>query len=36
MEMMFSVGHDPRLYNENPMPAESELKKSLETAVEDD
>jgi hypothetical protein len=34
---VFSVGAAPRLYNEDPRPAEkSELRKSLDTAVEDD
>jgi hypothetical protein len=36
MEMLFSVGSDPRLYNENPKPAETELWESLATAVEVD
>jgi hypothetical protein len=36
METVFSVGSNPRLYNEDPWPAEIELRKSLETAVEDD
>jgi hypothetical protein len=36
MEMVFSVGSDPRLYNEDPRLAEIELRVSLETAVEDD
>jgi hypothetical protein len=36
MESMFSVGSDPRLYNENPRPAELELRKFLEMAVEND
>jgi hypothetical protein len=33
---MFSVGANPRLYKEDPRPAELELRKSLEMAVEDD
>jgi hypothetical protein len=33
-ETLFSVGSDPRLYNEDPRPAKSELKDSLEMAVE--
>jgi hypothetical protein len=36
MEIVFSVGSHPRLYNEYPRPAEIELRKSLEVAVEDD
>jgi hypothetical protein len=36
METVFSVGSDLRLYKEDPKPAESELRESLETAVEDD
>jgi hypothetical protein len=36
MEIVFSVGSAPRLYNEDPRRAESELRESLETAVEDD
>jgi hypothetical protein len=36
METVFSVGSTPRLYNEDPKPAEIELRESLETAVEDD
>jgi hypothetical protein len=32
---VFSVGADPRPYNEDPRPAELELKESLEMAVED-
>jgi hypothetical protein len=35
METVFSVGSDPRLYNED-RPAELELKESFEMAVEDD
>jgi hypothetical protein len=35
-ETAFSAGSDPRLYNEDPRPAEIELKESLESAVEDD
>jgi hypothetical protein len=35
METVFSVGVDPRLHNENPRPAEIELRESLETAVAD-
>jgi hypothetical protein len=34
--MVFSVGADPRLYNEDLRPAEIELRESLETAVEND
>jgi hypothetical protein len=33
---VFSVGSDPRLYNEESRPAEKELRESLEMAVEDD
>jgi hypothetical protein len=33
MEKMFYVGSAPRLYKEDPRPAESELRESLETAV---
>jgi hypothetical protein len=33
---MFSVGFTPRLYNEDPKPAEPELREPLEAAVEDD
>jgi hypothetical protein len=36
METAFSVESDPRLYNEDPRLAESELAKPLETTVEDD
>jgi hypothetical protein len=37
METVFSLGSAPRLYNEDPRPAERiELRESLETAVEDD
>jgi hypothetical protein len=36
METVFSVGAAPRLYNEDQKPAELELRKSLEMAVEDD
>jgi hypothetical protein len=36
METMFSVGSDPRLYNEDPMPPETELREFLGTAVKDD
>jgi hypothetical protein len=36
METVFSVGSDPRLYSENPRPAEIELREYLEMAVEDD
>jgi hypothetical protein len=36
VETVFSVGSEPRLYNEDPRPAEVELTESLETAVEDD
>jgi hypothetical protein len=36
MESVFSVGSAPRLYNEDPRPAEIELRDPLETAVEDD
>jgi hypothetical protein len=34
--MVFSVGSVPALYNEDLRPAESELRESLETAVDDD
>jgi hypothetical protein len=34
--VVFSVGADPRLYNEDPRPAEIESRESLETTVEDD
>jgi hypothetical protein len=34
--MVFSVGADPRLYNEDPRTAEIVLMESLEMAVEDD
>jgi hypothetical protein len=33
---VFSVGADPRLYNEDPKTAEIELRKSPQMAVEDD
>jgi hypothetical protein len=33
---VFSVGAYPRIYNEDPRPAEIELRESLEAAVEDD
>jgi hypothetical protein len=36
METVFSVASALRLYNEDPRPAEGYLRKSLETAVEDD
>jgi hypothetical protein len=36
METVFSLGSAPRLYNENPRPAEIEMRESLEAAVEDD
>jgi hypothetical protein len=36
MEIVFSVGSVPRLYNEDPRPAELELRESLETAIEDE
>jgi hypothetical protein len=36
MKMVFSVRSDPRLYNENPRPAEIELREFLEMAVEGD
>jgi hypothetical protein len=36
METVFSVGSDPRLYDEDPRPAEVEFRESLESAVEDD
>jgi hypothetical protein len=32
METVFSVGSDPRLYKENPRPAEEKLKESFEMA----
>jgi hypothetical protein len=34
--MVFSVGSAPKLYNEDPSPAEIELRESREMAVEDD
>jgi hypothetical protein len=34
--MVFSVGADPRLHNEDPRPAEIELREPYETAVEVD
>jgi hypothetical protein len=34
--MVFSVGSFPRLCNEDPRPAETELRESFEMAVEDD
>jgi hypothetical protein len=34
--LLFSVGADPRLYNEDPRPADIELRESLEMVVEDD
>jgi hypothetical protein len=33
MDIVFSVGSNPRLYNENPKPAEL-IRESLEMAVE--
>jgi hypothetical protein len=36
MEIVFSVGSDPRLYNEDPRPIETELRESLRMAVEED
>jgi hypothetical protein len=36
MEMVFSVGSSPKLYIEDPRPAESILRESLETAVDHD
>jgi hypothetical protein len=36
MESVFSVGSSPRLHNEDPRPAEIELRESLEMAAEDD
>jgi hypothetical protein len=33
---VFCVGSTPRLYNEDPRPAEKKLRESLERAVEDD
>jgi hypothetical protein len=36
METVFYFGSAPRLHNEDPKPAEKELRESLETAVEDD
>jgi hypothetical protein len=36
MQMVFSVGSVPRLYNEDPKPADSELRESLVATVEDD
>jgi hypothetical protein len=34
METVFFAGSIPRLYNENPRPAELELRETLEIAVE--
>jgi hypothetical protein len=34
MKTVFSIESDLRLYNEDPRPAEIELRESLETAVE--
>jgi hypothetical protein len=34
METVFSVGSTPKLYKEDPRPAEIELRDCLETAVE--
>jgi hypothetical protein len=36
MKTVFSAGSDPRLYDEDPSPIETEVRQSLETAVEDD
>jgi hypothetical protein len=36
MEKVFSVGSAPVLYNEDPSPADLDLRESLMTAVEDD
>jgi hypothetical protein len=36
METVFSVGSNPRLYNEDLRLAELEFRKSLEMAIEDD
>jgi hypothetical protein len=36
MEVVFSVGSAPMLYNEDPRLAEIELRESLETADVDD
>jgi hypothetical protein len=36
METAFSDASDPRMYNEDPRPAELELRESLEMTVEDD
>jgi hypothetical protein len=36
METVFSVGPDPRLYNEDSRPAEESLRKSLAMAVDGD
>jgi hypothetical protein len=36
MKTVFSVGSDMWLYNENPRPADIELRESPETAVEDE
>jgi hypothetical protein len=36
MEIVFSAGSSPRQYNEDPRPAESELRESLEMAIEND
>jgi hypothetical protein len=34
MEMVFSVGSDPRPYNEDPRPTEIKLRETLEMRVE--
>jgi hypothetical protein len=34
MQTVFSVGSVPRLYNEDPRPAELELRETVEKAVE--
>jgi hypothetical protein len=36
MKTVFTVGSDPRLYNEDPRPAGIEFMESLEMTVEDD
>jgi hypothetical protein len=36
IETVFYIGSAPRLYNEDPRPAETELRESLEMADEDD
>jgi hypothetical protein len=36
MDTVFSAGSAPRLCKEDPRPAETDLRESLETAIEDD